>query len=148
MSWISLNMRTCLGSEEEYHQPHCATDVLPRSRTLAFVKTSPFRLADQTLVTLKSLNDRNQLNASQELERLPMLTREAVLSSFLFRGLCSKFDTHNLLELETMYFLSVGLSKILKECIATRLKDDSRVTESIVHTIRKPIPFNTMKRSY
>ena len=95
----------------------CVTDVAERS-------------VGNNLKMFHSLKSGDE-EVTNNFKKLSMIPVPPVLNSFPFVGIHPSVDIYAIFGFEPMHNLSLGISKLLKECTVSYLKDDKRVRTSI-----------------
>lgn len=73
------------------------------------------------------MNEACKTTAGQQLEKISILSFEAVLAWFSFLDICSCVDHYLVSRFEPLHKLSFGISRLLKESMWNMLKDDRRI---------------------
>lgn len=74
-----------------------------------------------------------------------MLSIPPALSNFSFMSLLIVKDMFNIFKVEPLHTISLGIRKILKECIYIMLKDDERSSISVPYFGEQARPFKFLK---
>lgn len=104
------------------------------------------RTVERTLAMMKDLGTGDERTVEQ-FKQLPMISIPPVLSHFPLVGIHPCVDTYEIFKFEPMHSLSLGVSKLLKECCAAMLSYASRNSSAMRTAAGTCRPFNHIRRS-
>lgn len=107
----------------------CFRWVLPEDQFSDFV-CGESRTLDRTKDIFWSFQ-REGVVAKEELASMSMPSTLPVLSSFTMMGIHPRVDNYSIFCVEPIRNISLGVSRILKECTVSILRDDTRTTSAI-----------------
>lgn len=118
---------------------------LVRKENLPFSCTATARSVHETEIMLSKLKQQTP-GIDEEFQRKSMLSIPPLLSTFPMMSIHSSVDLYTLFRFEPMHNLSLGISKLLKECCVLMLKDSERTSPAMCTMTGVPRPFNFIRK--
>lgn len=118
---------------------------LVRKEDLPFSCVGTGRSLKDTSIMVSRLNVRSP-GIEEEFQSKSMLSIPPILSQFPCMSLHPSVDIYTLFRYEPMHNLSLGISKLLKECCVYMLKDTERSSPAMCTMAGLPRSFNTIRK--
>lgn len=134
-----LGVKRGNNTESPCHRCNVSRDQMP------FSTCERYRCTEESRQIIKAI-DGNVATAFDKLKQMSMLPLLPVLSSFPLVAIHPCNDIYNIFRFEPMHFLSLGISKMLKECAVEMLKDENRTTSAILSRAGEPRTFKFVRK--
>ena len=124
----------------------CHRCIITKSQ-LPFNTNEPERSLSDSMELIGRLKNDEEGELFDELKGLSMLPIPPVFYEFPMVGLTPAVDIYAIFTFEPLHALSLGISRMLKECASRMLSDSSRFSSSLLTGNGDKRPFNTIRRT-